>query len=145
MKEFKMVHSVTDKQQFVSRALVNSYMASGWILYTNESRVNTDAYQVADIYDYFGEMTMGILPKIPLIKYLFFVHYSYYEKNINWMDVVWGAMTLGKLPSISWGIFSLKQFIKCLTGVGKFALMLTLFSPLAFIASWVIVQILLRS
>lgn len=144
MKEFKMYHPQTKREQYISRALVNNYMSNGWILHMNESRESADTYQVADIYEYFGEMSMGILPKIPLIKYLFFVHYSYSE-NMNWMDIVWGTMTLGKLPSVSWGIFSFKKLLKSLTTVGKFMIALTTCSPLAFVASWVIVQALIGS
>lgn len=144
MKEFKMVHPPTKREQYISRALVNNYMSNGWILHVDESRECIDTYQVADIYEYFGEMSMGVLPKIPLIKYLFFVHYSYYEKT-NWMDITWGTMTLGKLPSVSWGIFSFRKLLKGLTSVGKFTVALALCSPFAFIASWVIVQTLIRS
>jgi len=61
----------------------------------------------------------------------------------NWLDIVWGKMTLGKLPTIREIIVTAKQIIDGMTTAGWFLLAVVLASPLAFVAAYFAVEFIL--
>ena len=117
-KEYLMVNEA-GVQQYVLDAAVQKRMENGLVLYVDESRDAPD-YYVPDILQFFGKMSYGKLPGIKLIQSLFRIHKSYKEK-LNFLDVAWGIMTLGKLPTISFMSNVAKDWYEDLTNVARIA------------------------
>lgn len=141
-KEYKLYHPAKDKEMYVAKYQLDACLSLGWVQYVDESR-EAKEYYVPNFLDAFADkMTFGLLPKIPFRKWLS-IHPSY--NDASWIDIPWGVMSFGKLPTITESANIMKLFLTGLSSVAKAALLLLLASPLAFGGAYLIVQVLLYS
>lgn len=147
VKEVKM--SLLNNQsnvKYVQPHQVPWFLKNGWILHVNEKR----RAKVKEVPNIYKVMFSKLL--IDNKQFTWKELYAYYKKGApsmgnvpSWMNLVWGAMTFGKFPTIHENIINIEYFLKKLTFVGKFMILLLLASPLCAGMAYIIVQSLLYS